>query len=655
MEDGRPDPEKLLKQAEAEERQKQQGKLKIYLGAAPGVGKTYTMLHDAIGLREKGLDIVVGVAESHGRQEIDALLKDLEILPRQEVDYHQQKLSEFDLDGALKRNPGLILMDEMAHSNAPGLRHTKRWQDIKELLDRGIDVYTTLNVQHVESRSDVAAQIIHAQINETVPDSMLEIAETIELVDLPPEDLLKRLQEGKVYFAPQVELAKEYFFQKGNLIALREIALRITAERVGAQVFLYRQGQGIRSIWPTTEKILVCVGPGTESIRLIRAARRTATSLQAEWIAVHVNAPKLHLTEKQQNNAVQNLHLAQQLGAQTYTLIGNDLVQEILTFAHEQNITQIVVGKTIRPAWKEFFFRSFAYELVRHSGDINVYIVTGKAGQFHLSKHNYHMPKIAWGSYWIAIGTIVLATAVNFYLYPYVDVSNLMMVYLLGVLLIALFGRIGPSILASVLSVLAYGFFFIPTFHGFKITDIKYFLTLLMMLLVTQVISHLTILSRKQAAIARRAEHRTATLYTLSQQLATTRGVNKLLETAVRYISELFDSEILALMPEDSHLVVKASYRTDHALNVKERSIAQWVYDLGQMAGLGTDTLPSSDALYVPLRATNSVIGVLCLRPTLSQHLFSPDQIRLLEACTNQIALGIEVDQLQERTENRTK
>lgn len=650
MEDQRPDPEKLLKQVQEEERQEKQGKLKIYLGASPGVGKTYTMLHDAIALREQGLDVVIGVVESHGRLEIEALLQNLETLPRQAIEYRGQTLHEFNLDATLKRNPGLVLMDEMAHTNAEGLLHTKRWQDIKEILDRGIDVYTTLNVQHIESRSDIAAQIIHAQIKETVPDSMIELAETIELVDLPPEDLLKRLQEGKVYISPQIELAKEYFFRKGNLIALRELALRVTAERVGAQVFLYRQGQGIKNVWPTKEKILVCVGPGTESIRLIRTARRMATGLQAEWLAVYIDSQKLHVSKEQRNSAVQNLRLAEQLGAETRTLVGYDLVQEITSFAHEQNVTLIMVWKTIRTSWKDFLLKSLANEIVRHSGEINVYIVTGMTGHSLLSKPNHQKRLIPWEIYWVSFGIITLATVVNFFLYHRLGVNNLMMVYLLGVTLVALFGQTGPSLLASVLSVLAYGVFFIPAFHGFTFTDIKYFITLLIMLLITQVISHLTILSRRQTEVARLAERHTAALYTLTKQLATTRGVNQLLVAAVRYLSELFDSEVLALIYEDHKLTVRATSKTDHVLDEKDQSIAQWVYDLGQVAGLGTHTLPSSDALYVPLHASEKTIGVLRLQPTLSKHLFTPEQMHLLEACANQIALGIEVDQLHDQT-----
>ncbi len=651
MEDSRRDPEKLLQQIQEEERKEQRGKLKIYLGAAPGVGKTYSMLQDAIANRAKGLDVVVGIVESHGRKEIKNLLKDLEVIPRQFIEYHGKQLTEFDLDAALKRNPGLILVDEMAHTNVPGLRHNKRWQDIKELLDRGIDVCTTLNVQHIESLNDDVSQIIHSRIKETVPDSMIELADTIELIDLPPEDLLKRLQEGKVYFPQQAEIAKDYFFRTGNLTALRELSLRVTAKRVGAQVLLYRQGEGIKHIWPTKEKILVCVGPGMKSIKLIRTARRIATSLQAEWIAVYVDTPKLEHNEEQRNNAIQNLRLAEQLGAETRVLTGFDIVEEIMEFAHEQNVTQIVIWKKIRSRWLNWLLTSLADEVVRQSGEIDVYIVTGTKDE-----EEAHPPKslrikrtIPWGIYGATLGIITLATFIDFLLFPHLSSSNLIMVYLLGVTVVALFGNTGASILASFLSVLTYGFFFIPPFYTFAFSEIQYVFTLLVMLLVAQVISHLTILTRRQAESARLSEHYTAALHTLSRQLASTRGVDKLLDTAVRYLSEVFSSEVLVLLPENNHLEIRASYGSSTALTPKEQGVAEWVFDLGQTAGLGTDTLPFSDAIYVPLSATQGTIGVLRIRPIQPEHLFTPEQMHLLEACANQLSRALEVDRSQEK------
>ncbi|TAK73091.1 MAG: sensor histidine kinase KdpD [Gammaproteobacteria bacterium] len=642
----RPNPERLLRRVQEEERQEQRGKLKIYLGAAPGVGKTYTMLQDAIAKRAQGLDVVLGVVESHGRQEIEALLGKLEILPRKAIDYHGRQLLEFDLDAALKRNPGLILMDEMAHTNAPGVRHAKRWQDIKELLDRGIDVYTTLNVQHIESRNDLAAQIIHARIKETVPDSMIELAETIELVDLPPEDLLKRLQEGKVYFPAQAELAKDHYFRKGNLAALRELALRVTAERVSAQVLLYRQGQGIKYIWPTKEKILVCVGPGPESLKLIRTGRRLAAELQTEWLAVYVDTPRRHAYR---NSAIQNLHLAAQLGAETRVLTGFDIVKEVIKFAHEQNITQIVVWKKIRPRWQSIFFANLADEVVRYSGEIDVYVVTGGLTDAKpLTKKMDSLPFLSagidWSVYGVAIGVVALTTVINLLFSEYFKSPDIVMLYLVGITLVALFAQTGPSLLAACLSVLVYDFFFIPPYNSFAITNISYFFTLGVMFIVSLIISYFTIQTRHQAELARSAERQMATLHTLSRRLASTRGVDKLIETGVQYIAVVFDSDVLALLPEGEALVVKASSSGEQiTLDAKEQSVAKWVYDLGQVAGLGTETLSFSKSLYVPLLTSKGVMGVLSISPP-TERLFTPEQMHLLEACANQIALAIEVE-----------
>jgi two-component system sensor histidine kinase KdpD len=651
MSEKRPNPETLLQRAQEEERQAERGKLKIYLGAAPGVGKTYMMLKDAISMRSQGLDVVVGVVESHGRQEIISLLKELDILPPQEVEYRHRKLSEFNIDEALKRNPAVILIDEMAHTNVPGLRHAKRWQDIKEILDRGIDVYTTLNVQHIESLNDVVSQIIHTRIKETIPDSMLEMASTIELVDLPPEDLLKRLQEGKVYFPQQAELAADNFFRQGNLTALRELALRVTAERVGAQVLLYRQGQGIKHIWPTKEKIMVCVSSGTQSTKLIRAARRMATSLQAEWLAVHVDAPRLQLSEEQRNSAIQNLRLAEQLGAETKILTGFNVVGEIMSLARERNITKLIVGKNARSRWRDLLFSNLADELVRYSGEIDVYIITGQATKTKKPvKMGSPIGTISWKIYGISLATVFIATLVDLLLRPYFNESNLIMVYLLSITLVSLFGKVGPSVLASILSVITYAWLFMAPTLFLSFSNIQYFFTLLVMLLVSQVISHLTILTRRQAEAANAAEHRTSTLHSLSRQLATTRGVDKLLNITVQYISEVFNSEVLALLPEDDHLTIRARYKTEANLSAKEQGVAQWVFDLGQLAGLGTDTLPFSDSIYMPLLTFQGSVGVLRVRPLEKSLLFTPDQMHLLEACANQVALAIEVDRLQEQT-----
>ncbi len=651
MSDTRPDPEKLLKRAEEEEQKKRRGKLKIYLGAAPGVGKTYEMLHDAIQENLKGTDVVIGVVESHGRKEVEKVLHHLEVIPKKIIPYHGKELHEFDLDAALKRNPNLILIDEMAHTNAPGMTHKKRWQDIKELLDRGINVYTTLNVQHIESLNDDISHIIHAPIKETVPDSMIEFADTLELVDIPPEELLKRLQEGKVYIPEQAELAAVNFFKKGNLIALRELALRTVAEQVGTQVLLYRQGQGIKHIWPTKEKILVCVGPGPESRKLIRAARRLATNLQIDWLAVFVDTPKTQSSESAKNSAIQNLHFAEQLGASTRVLTGSDIVKEIMNFAREQNVTQIMVWKNIKTRFRGLFFRNLADEIVRHSGEIDVYIMTGESTLMPPTSKDKNISSFHWKKYFISLSVVALATGLNFLLFPFLSASTLIMVYLLGVAIVALLGEPGPAFLTCVLSVLAYDFFFIFPFYSFAISDIQYFFTLIVMLLVSFIIGHLTIRVRKQAESARFAERQTAALHMLSRQLASTRGMDKILDFGTHYIGDMFDCQVSALLPKGDRLVFQGKNKNNE-LNSKEEGVAKWVYELGKIAGHGTDTLSFSEALYVPLIASQKTIGVLRLVPN-TERLFTPDQMYLLEASANQIALAMEVDKIQEKAQKK--
>jgi two-component system sensor histidine kinase KdpD len=645
MEEHRPDPDKLLQRAHEEEREikKGKGKLKIYLGAAPGVGKTHEMLHDALEEKQKGLDVVVGVVETHGRQEVDAMLVAFELLPPQVVEYHGKNLIEFDLDGALKRLPQLILIDEMAHSNQPGLRHKKRWQDIKELLDRGIDVYTTLNVQHIESLNDDVAQIIHAPVKETVPDSMIELADTIELVDIPPEELLIRLKEGKVYIPQQAELAAQHFFRKGNLTALRELALLTTAKRVGAQVLLYRQGHGIQHIWPTKEKILVCVGSGPESMKIIRAAKNMATRLQAEWVVVHVDTPQVRMSEESHERVMNNLRFAEQLGAQTRVLTGYDIVKEIMVFSRELNITVIMIWKHIRKRWYNLFFRNLADEIVRNSREIDVYIMTGEVDFEQETTRKPEKKIIPWRIYAITSVLLGVITMVNYFLAPYLSTNNLIMVYLLGVTVVSLSGEMGPSIFASLASVLLCSYFFIPPFYSFDIEDESIIFTLMSLVIVSQIVSQLTIRIRQQAATARQAESQISSLYLLSSQLASIRGFDNILNSGIRYIGDTFQAQIMVLMPVDANLVVRAHYHSAMiALSEKEMNIAQWVYELGQPAGFGTDTLSFSNALYLPLVTSNGVIGVLRIQPEQTELFMKREKMHLLEACVHQIALVLD-------------
>jgi len=645
MDTQRPDPDALLKRVEKEEQDNRQGRLKIFFGAAPGVGKTYAMLEAARRKQEEREDIVVGIVETHGRQETEKLLEGLEILPRTYYSYRGKNLPEFDLDSALLRNPAVILVDELAHSNAPGARHKKRWQDVKELLCAGISVYTTVNVQHLESLNDIIHQITRVNVSETIPDSFLDKADEIELIDLPPDDLLQRLKEGKVYIPERAEKAMAHFFQKGNLIALRELALRRTAQRVDEQMESYRRDMGVHTIWQATERILVCVGPNPRSVRLIRAARRMAAGLRADWIAVNVEAPThVRPSEDDKGLLAEHLRLAESLGAETVTLTGHRVSEEILNYARLRNVGKIIVGKPTHPRWKDKLFGSPLDEIIRGSGDIDIYVITGeseelkrhKAGRIKKTKTN----PIEW--LW-SIGTVVVTTGIAALMFPFFDLINIVMVYLLGVVVTAVRTSRMPSLLATLLSVAAFDFFFVPPYFTFAVADIRYVVTFVVLFVVSVVISGLALRVREQAEEARRRERNTAALYGLSRDLARERKKEKLSDIAVKHIGEFFHSQAVVLIPDhEGRLKVLSTTQGTFAIDQKEWSIAQWVFENRQAAGLGTDTLMAAKALYLPMIASSGpvgVIGVLSHNPDVP---FDPGEIHFLETFTNQTAMAIE-------------
>ncbi|MFA6091955.1 MAG: sensor histidine kinase KdpD [Elusimicrobiota bacterium] len=648
MDKSRPSPETFLAEARQAESRQNRGRLKIFLGAAPGVGKTYSMLQSARGKKAEEVDVLVGLAETHGRVETEALLQGLDILPRKSVEHRGIKLQEFDLDGALSRKPGLILVDELAHSNAPGCRHAKRWQDVVELLDRGFDVYTTLNVQHLESLKDVVAQVTGVRVHESVPDSVLERAE-VELVDLPPEELLERLQEGKVYFHETAARAADNFFKISNLTALRELALRVTAEGVGAQVESQRRRQAPQTIWPISERLLVCVGPGPNSARLIRAAKRMAAGLRAEWIAVFIENQRQSLSDRARAGAVENLRLAERLGAETLTLSARDVVEGTLDLARQRNVTKIIVGKTERPRWLDLLSGSIVDELIRKSGEIDVYVIRGEAGAASPSAGAFSPKPVSWSEYGLALAAVAACTGLCFAIFPFVQLINLVMAYLLVTLLVAARGHRGPAVLASVLGILCFDFYFVPPRFSFNVADTQYGITFLAMLAAAVIISHLTVRIRTQAELAGLGEMRTAAMHALSRRLASTRGIENIFAVSLRHIAEVFDSELISLMPDqDGRLTERASSGQKRDLDEKERSVAQWVFDLGQSAGLGTQTLPVVDALYIPLIGAEGPVGVLRVQPNARERLLIPDQMLLLESFAHQLALALEVDRLQD-------
>jgi len=639
----RPDPDALLKQAQEEEAKEARGKLKIFFGATAGVGKTYAMLTAAHERKDDGVDVIVGWVETHGRTETEALLEGLEILPPRLVEYQDATLREFNLDAALVRGPRLILMDELAHFNAPGSRHPKRWQDVVELLNAGIDVYTTVNVQHLESLNDIVAQITGIRISETVPDSVLEQADDVELIDLPPDDLLQRLKEGKVYMPELARRAVENFFRKGNLIALRELALRRTAERVDQQMESYRRDHAVQRIWPAAETILVCVNMKPRGPRLVRAARSMATGLHAKWIAAYVQTPRhMRSTDADREQANRTLRLAEELGAETAILTGEHVAQEILTYARSRNATKIIVGKPVRARWKEWIFGSVVAELVRNSGDIDVYVITGEAGEGRPLVASALARTARWPAYAFAAGGIAICSALAWLMTPYFDIANLVMVYLLGVVVIARrYGR-GPSVLASFLSVAAFDFFFVSPRFTFNIAAAQYLLTFAVMLVVALAISGFTVRARQQAELARQNERRTALLYSLSRDLATQRGMENLLYVSLQHVTEIFGGQAAAFIAEpDGQLALRHEPQRRFEFDPKESGIVQWVFDHSERAGAGTNTLPGAGALYLPLISVRRPIGVLAVRHPQKGQLFDPDQIHLLEMLANQIALAI--------------
>ncbi|MFZ1555974.1 MAG: DUF4118 domain-containing protein, partial [Nitrospira sp.] len=514
MENQRPDPDALLRRVQAEEAEQVRGKLKVFFGATAGVGKTYAMLQAAHEQQRDGIDVMIGWVETHGRAETEALVQGLPVLPSREVVYGGSRLRDFDLDAALSRRPQLLLMDELAHTNAPGSRHPKRWQDVRELLQAGIHVYTTVNVQHIEGLNDAVAQITGIRVSETVPDSILEQADDVELVDLPPDDLLQRLKDGKVYLPDQAQHAIKHFFRKGNLIALREMALRRTAERVDQQMEVYRRDHAVVGTWPAAETILVCVNLKSRGPMLVRAARKMATGLHARWIAVYVETSiHLRLTEQERSQGVDTLRLAERMGAETVTLTGDDVSAQLLAYARSRNVTKIIVGKPLRSRWKEWLFGSVVDDLVRGSGDIDIYVMTGEAGTGQPLVTGLLQRTSERRNYGYASALVMACTALSGVMAPYFGQANLIMVYLFGVVVIATRWGRGPSALASLMSVAAFDFFFIPPYYSFAVSDVQYLLTFAVMLVVALLTSGLASHKSRQAESALIREQRTAALY----------------------------------------------------------------------------------------------------------------------------------------------
>ncbi len=655
MVDRRPDPDELLALVRAEAEASGRGKLTIFFGFAPGVGKTYTMLEAArVEVSDQKRDMVVGVAETHGRYDTGSVLMGLELLPRRKVQHRGIELAEFDLDAALARKPQLLLVDELAHTNAPGSRHLKRWQDVEELLDAGIDVFTTLNVQHLESLNDVVAQITGVIVRETVPDSVFDKAYEVRVVDLPVDELLERLREGKVYVPDQAARATQSFFKEGNLIALRELALRRTAERVDAKMRGYKAAHGIEQTWHAGERVLVCVSSSPHSARLIRSAFRMATSMHGELVGLYVETPaSLRMSQAARDRLAANMRLVEALGGDPATLRGEDAATETVRYARKRNVTKIVVGKPTHSRWRDVLRPSFLDAVVRLSREIDVFVISGEPNEGAEAVARAETPATPAVQQWVGAAAgaaaVALATAIAWYAFGQHQLADVVMVYLLGIVVVSMrFGYV-PSLLAAVLSVVAYDFFFVPPYFSFAVSDLRHGITFVVMFLVAVVISHLTKRIREQADGARHAERRTAILYAASRELGLAHGRERLLAVADEHLSVAFSAKVAVMLPGPDGMLepaLAAPGTLDDA--DKDLGVAEWVWLNQRPAGVATDTLPSARALFVLLRGSRGRVGVLALYPSAATRLHDSDERQLIDAFAGLVGSAIERAQLAE-------
>ncbi|MBV8090107.1 MAG: sensor histidine kinase KdpD [Alphaproteobacteria bacterium] len=642
--EGRPSPEALLAAAKQESR----GRLKIFLGAAPGVGKTYEMLLSAQAMRREGVDVVVGVVEPHGRRETEALLEGLEVMPRLQVDYKGHLLAEMDLDAILRRRPQLVLVDELAHTNAPGCRHPKRYLDVEELIAAGIDVFTTLNIQHVESLNDIIAKITRIRVRETVPDSVLDQADDIEVVDLSPEDLIKRLHEGKVYVPQQAERAVRHFFSRGNLTALRELALRRTAQRVDEQLLSHMREHAIPGPWAAGDRVLVCISEAPSTAGLIRYARRVAERLQVPWTAIYVETARTQrLTDAERDRIADFLRLAERLGASTITIPGRNIADEVVAHAMANNITQIVIGKSSRSRWFEMIHGSVVHELVRKTGQISVHVISADDKESVPPKSVQTRPRVEplrveryMGSA-VAVG---VALGMGLLLKHFVAVQSISLLFLMAVLASAIAWGLLPSLFACVVSVLVYNFFFLPPLYTFSVGDPENAFALFFFLVVAVIVSNLTARTRTEVVTARRRAKLTAELYAFSRKVAGIGALDGLLWATAYQITSMLNVRTVLLMPvkDGEGLEVASGYPPEDQLDDADMAAARWSWEYNRSAGRGADTLPGVKRLFLPLRTGSGPVGVIGIDRDTPGPLLTPEERRLLDALCDQAAVAIE-------------
>jgi two-component system sensor histidine kinase KdpD len=642
-----PSPDALLEAAGREHR----GRLKIFLGAAPGVGKTYEMLQTARARQAEGVDVVIGVLETHGRKETAALMAGLEVIPRRRIEYKGRILEEMDIDAVLARRPKLVLVDELAHTNAPGSRHPKRYLDVEELIAAGIDVYTTLNIQHVESLNDVVAQITRIRVRETLPDSVLDKADEIELVDLTPVDLIQRLNEGKVYVPHQAERALKHYFSPGNLTALRELALRRTAQRVDEQMLTYMRAHAISGPWAAGDRLLVCVSENPAALSLVRHTRRVADRLGAKWTAIYVETTRYHhLSEGERDRIAESLRLAEKLGAETLTIPGRRIADELVAYAKANNVTQIIIGKSHRSRWFELLHGSVVHELVRSAGHISVQVIAGEAGASGDGDKTVstveQTQSLDFLPYVASTGLVAAALAIGLALKQFLAVSSISLVFLTAILGSAVRYGLLPSLFACIVSVLAYNFFFLPPLYTFTIADPENVVTLFFFLVVAVITSNLTAGMRSQAVTARSRAKTTAELYAFSRKLAGIVGLDDLLWATAYQIASMLRVRVVVLLPEGDRendggeLAVRGGYPPEDELDAADLAAGSW--DHNRPAGRGADTLPGAKRLFLPLRTGRGTVGVLGIDRDAPGPLLTPDEQRLLDALADQAAVAIE-------------
>jgi two-component system, OmpR family, sensor histidine kinase KdpD len=644
----RPSPDALLEAARRENTQA--GRLKIFVGAAPGVGKTYEMLQSAHARKKAGADVVVGAVETHGRAETEALLQGLEVLPRKRISYKDQVLEEMDLDALIARRPQLALVDELAHTNAPGSRHPKRYLDVEELLSHSIDVYTAVNIQHIESLNDVVAQITHVRVRETVPDSVFDRADAIELIDLTPDDLIQRLKEGKVYVPKQAERALQHYFSPGNLTALRELALRRTAERVDEQLLTHMQANAIAGPWAAGERILVCVSEDPRAAGLVRYTKRLSDRLHAPWTAVSIETRRsLQLTDEERDRLADTMRLAESLGGEALTIpsVQRGIADDLISFAHANNVTQIIIGKSTRSRWFEIMRGSVVHDLVRRSGNITVHVIAGDEsppGPVNKPAVQTAAPADPFDPrpYLMSLLVVALGLGAAKLIHPRFGIENVDLVFLTAVVVVAVRFGLLPSLFASVVASLCYNFFFLPPVYTFTITDPTNVAAFFFFMLIALLVSNVAARVRTQADTAIGRVRTTESLYAFSRKLAGTATLDDVLWATAYQIALMLKVRVVLLLPEHGVLTVKAGYPPEDQLDQADLAAANWAWSNDRAAGRGSDTLPGAKRLFLPMRTGRGLIGAIGIDNDKTGPLLTPDQRRLLDALVDQGALAIE-------------